>query len=169
MRFLKSWSRRFVAENRLRNIEESNSVKRLSIFAIIFLPLSLPASILSIQDRFVDPGVKLYDFVVVFVTVGSRALLILILVRKGSRIWKAMDMPPREQWYVSGWWDRRCEAVSVYFAFSYFGVWAILLASFVIGMLKSVGLALTVMGFGSAGVFGPLILITMCRQWNSSS
>jgi Mg2+ and Co2+ transporter CorA len=47
------------------NIHESESVKRLTTLATGFLPLSVGASLLSMQTRFADLKFLLYDFVAV--------------------------------------------------------------------------------------------------------
>lgn len=72
--------------DRQLNMEKSNSVKRLSILATVFLPLSLSASILSMQNRLTDLGLKLFDFLGLFLILGSAAVLILILVKNASQM-----------------------------------------------------------------------------------
>ena len=159
-RSLDTLNRRFEAQNKLRNIEESKSVKRLSILATIFLPLSLSASILSIQERFSNLGPKLYDFAGVFVIVGSMALLLLLLVKVSFRLQSRLSsFSPRELWAEGS------RLRSLYFAFSYSAAWAIILASFVTGMFKSVVLGWKILGFGLAGLLAPPVSLLPCLMF----
>ena len=57
------------------NLRESYAVKRLAVLASIFLPLSLGAGILSMQNRFADIHFILWDFVAVCVDMGLLALI----------------------------------------------------------------------------------------------
>lgn len=165
-RSLEALNRAFEAQNKLHNIQESISVKRLTILATIFLPLSLSASILSMQSRFVDLGPKLYDFLGVFIIVGSAAILLLFLVRESGRLKKLADsessdlasmlwtlLSPRRRWAARR--DGRGRFVwAVFLYVSWFAFWAILFASFAIGMIEDVTLGAKVLGFGIAGVTG---------------
>ena len=58
------------------NVRESYSVKRLIIVASIFLPLSLASSVLSMQTRFVDLHLLLYDILGVFCLISSFTLVV---------------------------------------------------------------------------------------------
>ena len=70
-------------DNRLRFLEigrtlhESRRVQLLSLLAIIFLPLSLASSILSMQTRFVDLHYLLYDFFGVIFLLGTLTFILL--------------------------------------------------------------------------------------------
>jgi hypothetical protein len=63
-----------------RNITQVNSVQRLTVLATIFLPMSLAAGVLSMQSRFKDLGVLLYDFVGVVVLLGAFAVLLFFVM-----------------------------------------------------------------------------------------
>jgi Mg2+ and Co2+ transporter CorA len=60
-----------------RSMSQKRNVQFLTILATIFLPLSLAAGVLSMQSRFTDLGVLLYDFVGVVVLLVVIALLFL--------------------------------------------------------------------------------------------
>ena len=52
------------------NIRESRAVRRLSILASLFLPLSLSATILSMQSRFVGIHLILWDYITICIDLG---------------------------------------------------------------------------------------------------
>jgi hypothetical protein len=127
------------------SIDQSESLKRLTVLAVIFLPLSLSSSLLAMSTRFANLHLLLYDFLGVFVLLSSIALLIFITVGIGiklaasirSRKWRKN---PREQFDTS---RRRREHLYFWLkSVCAYGVilvaWALLLASFLIGMLKDV-------------------------------
>ena len=60
----------------LLNVHGSEDVKRLTILATIFLPLSLPPCMLAMNTRFADLGPLLYDFVGVSFLVGAVTLIL---------------------------------------------------------------------------------------------
>lgn len=62
------------------DVYESRGVKRLTLLATIFLPLSLSASILAMNTRFRDLHLLLFDFVGVFFVLGSFALMIYVFI-----------------------------------------------------------------------------------------
>jgi hypothetical protein len=70
------------------NIHESSSLKRLSILAAFFLPLSLATGILSMQTRFVNLNLLLYDFLGVFCLITSIAVLAYLIFRISTKISK---------------------------------------------------------------------------------
>ena len=157
------------ARDKVHNIQESISVKRLTILATIFLPLSLSASILSMQTRFANLRLLLYDFIGVFTIVGTAAILMLLLVRtvlkfKSTRVLKMFS--PSIQWDIPGKWEtwrseRPFKLRSVCFTVIYVLLWAVVLASFIVGMLKNVILGLKILGFGFAGALGTLLVCSV--------
>jgi hypothetical protein len=90
---LKKLVARFQAFNQRRydlylstlNIHESQSVKRLTALATGFLPLSLSATLLSMQTRFADLGYLIYDFVgvglLLFFSMGVVLVLLKLLLK----------------------------------------------------------------------------------------
>jgi hypothetical protein len=73
-----------------QSIHESEGVKRLTILAAIFLPLSLSSSMLAMSTRFVDLHLLLFDFLGVFVLLGSIAICLYFMVIVFIKILKAM-------------------------------------------------------------------------------
>ncbi|KAL8992065.1 MAG: hypothetical protein Q9169_007401 [Polycauliona sp. 2 TL-2023] len=67
------------------NVQDSNGVKRLTLLATIFLPLSLSSSILAMSTRFRDLHLLLFDFIGVFFFLGSFALVIYAIIAVGNR------------------------------------------------------------------------------------
>ncbi|KAK5046949.1 hypothetical protein LTR84_007303 [Exophiala bonariae] len=64
-----------------RGLYDAQSIRLLSILASICLPMSLASGILSMQTRFRDLHLLLYDFLGVLVLVGSIISCILLIVR----------------------------------------------------------------------------------------
>ena len=149
-------NRSFDAQDKVHNIQESTSVKRLTILATIFLPLSLSTSILSMQSRFVDLKLKLYDFIGVFVIVGTVAVLILLIVSAVSRIKSSMrhfrvSLRTRELQAMLYWWF--CGII-----------WAIVLVSFIVGMVRDVKFGLYILCYGFLGSCGYIFIVALVVQ-----
>jgi hypothetical protein len=128
-------------------IQESESVKRLTILASMFLPLSLAIGMLSMQSRFNSLGYLLYDLVGVTVLLGYLALLLYYLLKFGRNI------------QARNRWKRMDETSSMFrillknkglntLGFLY---WTFVLSAFLVGMFADAGLGLRILGFGSAG------------------
>jgi hypothetical protein len=165
-RCIERLNRTFEGRNKVLNIEESTSVKRLTILATIFLPLSLSASILSMGKRVVQLDLILYDFLGVFLIIGSFAVVMLFLVRVALRIEKS----PR----IHAWLDPRAiqararernrptqrilGIVSSLLSIFYALVWTVLVVSFIVGMTVDVIKGLRVLGFGLAGLVGYIFI-----------
>ena len=149
-------NRSFDAQDKVHNIQESTSVKRLTILATIFLPLSLSTSILSMQSRFVDLKLKLYDFIGVFVIVGTVAVLILLIVSAVPRIRSSMrhfrvSLRTRKLQAMLYWW--LCGII-----------WAIVLVSFIVGMFRDVILGQKILCYGFAGISVHMTIIVWVVQ-----
>jgi CorA-like Mg2+ transporter protein len=165
MRFIERLNRMFEGHSKIVNIQESIGVKRLSILATIFLPLSLSTSILSMSTRFKDLHLQLYDFVGVFVILGSLAIVILFLVRVVLKI-KSIGLygewlSPKGLWAVGGSHGTEkqlARLLSILIPIWYFLVWVVLLVSFVVGMIKDVVTGLKILGFGFVGLLGYFII-----------
>jgi hypothetical protein len=143
-------------------------VKRLTILAAFFLPLSLASSILSMQTRFVDLHVLLYDFLGVFCLVASIAILVYFILTEALRISKMEKWQRNERyalWKVR-WWSSEADNDKVEYAMAlflkyilYFCIWAIITASFIVGMVVHVTLGLKVLGYGFAALIGTIVIL----------
>lgn len=158
------------ARNKTLNIHESQSIKRLTVLATIFLPLSLSASILSMQFRLKDLQLKLYDFLGVFTMIGTAALLLLLLVRAMPSInktflFRGFSVSLRELaclrlapslYKPSRYWSANWLIIvlAMLFVLWFALVWAVVLVSFMIGMVMDVILGLKILGFGLASLSG---------------
>lgn len=129
-----------------RGVRESNNLWTLTVLASVFLPLSLATSILAMSTRLVDLGNLLYDFCGVAVLLMTLAATILFLVR--LIVW-VRDM--FEDAYRS---DVRRRSYSIFLQLSLFVTWALVLTSFIVGMVSDVGLGGRILGFGTAGLVG---------------
>ncbi|KAG4413634.1 hypothetical protein IFR04_013212 [Cadophora malorum] len=65
-----------------RNVHESLRVWILSVLASVFLPLSVATGILSMQSRFIDLDLLLYDFCGLVVLVGTILFMVFRLVQR---------------------------------------------------------------------------------------
>jgi hypothetical protein len=126
------------------NVHESESVKRLTILAAFFLPLSLSSSILAMDKRLVDLHLLLYDFVGVFTIIASLAILLYIVIGLGIKVARRVNVAFNFHPEKEGSW----KTVNYSFALIF---WAIITSSFIVGMVKDVILGLEVLGYLLAG------------------
>jgi hypothetical protein len=165
-RYIQGVNQNFESYNKRLSIRESISAKRLTILASLFLPLSLVSSLLSMQTRFKNLHLLLYDFLGVFILISSLTILAYSAVRIGYVIkslpalnpWRALEIAQhhpfaRYYYFTAG-------GLSLLYSLS----WAIVLSSFVVGMVLNVTLGLKVLGFGFAGEFALLILFLFGRR-----
>lgn len=126
-----------------RNFHESSALWLLNLLAVIFLLLSLASSLLSMQTRFVDLHYSLYDFFGVIVLLGTITITVVITLK------------------LLGWFSEVLNArVNIKtkkimrrgIAFMIVIPWALIFCSFLVGMIKDVGLGLRILGFGVAGL-----------------
>jgi hypothetical protein len=137
-----------------RRMEEASNVQLLTVLASIFLPLSLGCGLLSMQTRFADLHLLLYDFCGVIFLVGTLAIVIFLLLKLtlGLKEKLAKREAGNSRKRRSGNIIRLVVIVVLVLQ------WIMVTASFLVGMLKSVSLGLKVLGFGSAALAG-LVLI----------
>ncbi|KAF2996876.1 hypothetical protein E8E13_004898 [Curvularia kusanoi] len=134
--------------------DQSNSVKRLTILATYFLPLSISATILSMQTRFSDLGFLLYDFVGVTLLLGFVALTIYTLSKKIMAFQKSMQDGDN----LISIRGKSVRLTRMKFAYP---TSLLLTVSFLIGIFKDENVGLKVLGFEAAGAFGVLILVAL--------
>ena len=157
------------------SIEDSISSKRLTILAAIFLPLSLATSILSMQTRFVNLHLLLYDFLGVFLLVASFAVLTYFIVQLFTRLSRRDYMklsakyePWKFKWMGDGVDDDEID-VGLKFLLKYvvtLCVWAITITSFIVGMVSDVALGLKILGYGLAALVGTgFLLVGLLICW----
>jgi hypothetical protein len=133
-----------------RGMQEAQNVRLLSVLASIFLPLSLACGVLSMQTRFSDLHYLLYDFFGVLVLLGTIVAVILIALR--SYLWwnRVVAQLDRNQMFRR---KIRPKAHIMVRCFLVLG-WGLLLSSFLIGMIKDVGLGLKILGYGAIAFGG---------------
>ena len=163
----------------LLNIREAEGVKRLTVLAAIFLPLSLSASILSMNNRLVDEPLQLFDFVGVFFVVSWLALLVYVLIVMFNKLVSYMNADNENASWGPGRWTRfvpvltesprkllvieKTETVLKYTVIPL--LWTLLAVSFTISMVKDYGndvrLGMKVLTYGIIGLLG-LIFVPVC-------
>lgn len=157
----KDWNERFHVEtgNKL-STRQANSVSQLTMLAAIFLPLSLSAAVLSMQTRFADLHLLLYDFLGVIVILGTVALLVAGVNRWGIVAYDKFIG------FSYGWrlWSE--ETISKVIKLIFFVLWwASFLASFLIGMLKDEIVGLETLGYAAAGICFVWIVSLPVVRW----
>jgi hypothetical protein len=130
------------------NAKQADSVNQLTLLAAFFLPLSLAAGVLSMQTRFYDLHLLLYDFVGVVIIVASIAAFLAALNRWGPSIYEIITVSTYG-WYGLQWapWTKQVVKVTPPALW-----WLALLASFLVGMLKDVLFGLRILGYEAAGI-----------------
>lgn len=143
-------------ERRLKLFEVSKNVKEqarnwlLSILASVFLPLSLATSILSMQTRFADLHLLLYDFCGVMVLLATLVLLVLFVIT-----FLHFCRERLAKFEVNHMFGTIVSRVTTFTFFVLLGIsWMITMASFLYGMLADVKVGLKILGFGAACVLG---------------
>ena len=160
--------------------DQARSVKRLTLLAAIFLPISLAASLLSMGSRVTDLGIIWYDYV------GVCSLLLLVMffvyqimhaldsfnAHMATTLGKYRDQVkkrmPRRLWNKAVSIIKSINNKTVYidrgmgWRFSrrmiYSGFWLTFVISFWLGMFKDLDLGLSVLKYGAAGWAGLLVL-----------
>ncbi|KAE9367497.1 hypothetical protein N431DRAFT_486593 [Stipitochalara longipes BDJ] len=144
-----------------QNLRQTGNVQVLTILATIFLPLSLAAGVLSMQSRFKDLGVLLYDFFGVVFLLGTAALLIITALVLWGIVSEMTTKLMTENLFKPVSWVLGIVAGVVVLIFG-----PLIISSFLVGMFKDVVLGAKILGYGfAAGIGGPLviaILILLC-------
>ena len=141
-------------------VKKADSVSRLTLLATVFLPLSLAAGVLSMQTRFSDLHLLLYDLVGVILILGSLAALIGWISKNGYIFY---------DYFFIAVYGRTAYLTPKLFqpvkSTVLLGWWLAFLASFLVGMLKDVLLGLRILGYSAAGIVGLWLLsITGIRK-----
>ncbi|ORY18992.1 hypothetical protein BCR34DRAFT_582556 [Clohesyomyces aquaticus] len=129
------------------NVKQASSVSQLTLLAAFFLPLSLAAGVLSMQTRFIDLNLLLYDFVGVVVILATIALLVGTVNRYGLDFIKLMvrgQEGRRGGFGGPGPRPLRVLMLSLW--------WMAILSSFLVGMIKDVVYGLKIFGLEAAGI-----------------
>ena len=136
-----------------RGMQEAENVRLLSILASIFLPLSLACGLLSMQTRFAHLHYLLYDFFGVLVLLGTIVALIFVVLRFYV-LWKVLlTKLDRNRMFRRHIWPKLQMILSCFLVLG----WGLLLSSFLIGMIKDIGLGLKI--FFAAAAIGLLTLL----------
>lgn len=150
-------------------MKQATSVSQLTLLAAFFLPLSLSAAILSMQTRFMQLHLLLYDFLGVMLILGALAAVLAVVNRYGTRVWNfntnlaygAKLRKAEAKVEIGGWPIRRATR------FAWIGFWwCALLASFLVGMLMDdAKFGLRILGFEAAGILLVWVSIVWGLRW----
>ncbi|KAI1345294.1 hypothetical protein F5Y01DRAFT_110058 [Xylaria sp. FL0043] len=144
---------------------QTASVKRLTILAAIFLPLSLSSSLLSMSSRVAELGVLWYDYF----GVSSSLVFLMVLVYVGIRNWDQYASKPYHlPWPIVSFFMEGVKFLYSLMPFldeeglgrlvSYcFG--SAVVASFWVGIVREISLGLKVLGYATAGFAVCLIIL----------
>jgi hypothetical protein len=142
--YFDTYSRERKSEKENFSTNQSKNVIRLTILAAIFLPLSLSTSILTMNTRFADFHLLLYDFIGVFVLLGSITIFIYFTIFIVMKLSLLLNDIPEE--FTSS------KPKRIVFPFL-IALWALITTSFIIGIVKDVILGLKILGCGLGGIF----------------
>lgn len=153
-----------------RDVNQSNNVKMLTLLATVFLPLSLSAGVLSMQSRFRDLGVLLYDF---FGVVALLVAIVFIILGIMLIMSFAKDVNTRmrdAELYTNFRHGPHFVMLTVVELLSYL----IILASFIVGMFKDVKLGAEILGYGllaTSSIDMSIIIFTQIRliKWGMNN
>lgn len=137
-----------------RDMHEAQNVRLLSILASIFLPLSLACGLLSMQTRFSELHYLLYDFFGVLVLLGTTVAVILAALR--SHLWWKRLLTKLEEDPLFRDINPTAQIVVPYCLVL---GWGLLISSFLVGMIKDVGLGLKILGYGALVAVGISLLL----------
>ncbi|CCT75454.1 uncharacterized protein FFB20_10641 [Fusarium fujikuroi] len=138
-----------------RNFNQNRSVQQLTLLATVFLPLSLAAGILSMQTRFKDLGVLLYDFFGVVVLLAGIVLIIMIMLNFVAVVKELDSKSVQHKSYRETF--RVITLSLVKYELLVFG--ALLLSSFLVGMFKDASLGARILGYGALAICSPLMVL----------
>jgi hypothetical protein len=134
-----------------RSLKGQNSVWVLTLLASFFIPMSLASSLLSMSTRLVD---LLYDFCGVIVLLSTIVFLVFLGLK--VFVWSKEIFTTLEVSHPN-FYRKFGKPVSLFVLYTVLlTFWAILMASFLYGMIKDVTIGLKILGFGSAALFGIL-------------
>jgi hypothetical protein len=121
-----------------RSVGESRKTTLLSLVAIVYLPLALASAVLSMSTRVADLGYILYDFIGVAICLLTITGAIFLLIKTLNGL----------QGYLhetSGW--PRFIFMRLWLP-NLGALWALILASFLVGMVHDTPLGLRILGYG---------------------
>ncbi|KAJ4287290.1 hypothetical protein N0V90_012688 [Kalmusia sp. IMI 367209] len=133
--------------------KQANSVSQLTLLAAFFLPMSLASAILSMQSRFMDLHLVLYDFVGVVIILGTIAATAYAVFKWGPDLY--------EKIIRMNYGDNISESRKLFRALKFICLaawWLAILTAFLVGMLKDPVLGMKIFGFEAAGITGVWIL-----------
>lgn len=139
-------------------VRQASSLSSLTVLASIFLPLSLAAGILSMQYRFNELHLRIYDFFGVTVMLCTLAIVAYLTSR-----WISNHL--LREWYVrSGLWESQEDTnevrVNRWVKWMLGLGWCLGLASFLVGMFLDYRTGLTMMAAAlSVALFLPVVLL----------
>jgi len=149
-----SFESRFRIFERFRGIQDSVSIWLLTLLACIFLPMSLASAILSMQTRLANLHFLLYDFCGIMIIITSLVMLVFLAMKLSiflsDLLMKFIANNRRGEFF------RKFLLLPVVAAGSIMILpfWALVFTSFMVGMIKDVGLGLKILGYGCAAYVG---------------
>ncbi|KAI9691157.1 MAG: hypothetical protein M1822_008777 [Bathelium mastoideum] len=140
------------------DVQDSVSIKLLTLLACIFLPLSLASSILSMQTRFAKLHFLLYDFCGVVTIIGSLTVLVLLALKLTNTLSDLIGKSRVRGGVLARLMDRAGPAATGLVGILTVNSWALIFTSFMVGMIKDVTLGLKILGYGFAAFLGGIVL-----------
>ncbi|KAF7508725.1 hypothetical protein GJ744_008972 [Endocarpon pusillum] len=160
------------------NQVQSASLKRLTLVASIFLPLSLGSSLLSMTTRAANLGPLWYDYFGICITIGFIVLTTYRIFRFNQRVWSHPKMIRCLRHVRDEWRDTRKKnpssttpvlifnLVSKTTHYMLYVFCAVMTASFLVGMFKNIETGLRTLAYGlPATVFYTVLLLCTLVAW----
>jgi hypothetical protein len=136
-----------------RQTHEATSLRRISLWAGIFLPLSLASSLLSMQTRAMDLHWLVFDWVGLAAVIATFSAGLICVPRIGSRLSIALQSFPI-------WMQARNMAQIVTYIIGVI-VAILVLSSFLVGMTTDTDLGLRMLGYGFAAILGLILVVAI--------
>lgn len=141
-----------------REIKDSAGIQVLTVLASLFLPMSLAVGILSMQTRLAQLHYLLYDFCGVVIIISTIALSIFFILKYFLKVIdRFMSTKARVSRESSSTIDEIVLPLGSLLVTWGGLAWALVFTSFMVGMIKDVGLGLRILGYGSAAFIGLFI------------
>lgn len=149
------------------NLRESRAVKRLAVLATVFLPLSLGAGILSMQNRFTSIHLVLWDYAAVCIDL-SVIVVTLFWITSPSKLPRLGAFVLDKLLYVEGKKKRKVWRI-VKWSLALPAL-AVIFIAFNVGMFGSVDLAWKILAYGVGGsgaimIIGGALYVAFSFLW----
>ncbi len=164
---VEQWQLEIQLQNDRVAIKGADAAFRLATLATVFLPLSFASSLLAMTARFKHLRLLLYDFLGVSVLLLTAALLAWTIIRVANNpygLTRTLVYSLRRRLgynWIPSLPGSPSDTAMLFRAFMLACLWTSLVASFLLGMLKEVSLALKVLGYAAVAIVSLSLFIPL--------